>query len=121
MGLLNGSHMRPIWKTHIWDNPYGTHAEPGCTPHMGSSYGTPIGMFTLNCCSHVTKSGFLSTWLICYYLTIDLKYAYSVKQFQLDFFIYFRLDYVHCASRLAQEKFGIKDPDYYDLDSKYAL
>ncbi|KAL4227394.1 hypothetical protein ACF0H5_012837 [Mactra antiquata] len=28
----------------------------------------------------------------------------------------FRLDYVHCASRLAQEKFRIKDPDYYDLE-----
>ncbi|KAH3835621.1 hypothetical protein DPMN_108977, partial [Dreissena polymorpha] len=28
----------------------------------------------------------------------------------------FRLDYGHCASRLAQEKFKIKDPDYYDLE-----
>lgn len=28
----------------------------------------------------------------------------------------FRLDYVHCASRLAQEKFRIKDPDYYDME-----
>ncbi|XP_052794329.1 uncharacterized protein LOC128227643 isoform X3 [Mya arenaria] len=28
----------------------------------------------------------------------------------------FRLDYVHCASRLAQEKFRIKDPDYYDFE-----
>nr|AAY86556.1 chitin synthase [Atrina rigida] len=28
----------------------------------------------------------------------------------------FRLDYVHCASRLAQEKFRIHDPDYYDLE-----
>lgn len=28
----------------------------------------------------------------------------------------FRLDYVHCASRLAQEKFKIKDPDYYDFE-----
>ena len=25
--------------------PYGTHAEPGCTPHMGGPYGTHIGMF----------------------------------------------------------------------------
>ncbi|KAJ8304449.1 hypothetical protein KUTeg_018032 [Tegillarca granosa] len=28
----------------------------------------------------------------------------------------FRLDYVHCASRLAQEKFRVRDPDYYDLE-----
>ncbi|XP_076443597.1 chitin synthase chs-2-like [Babylonia areolata] len=28
----------------------------------------------------------------------------------------FRLDYVHCASKLAQDKFDIKDPDYYDLE-----
>ncbi|XP_021346055.1 uncharacterized protein LOC110445656 [Mizuhopecten yessoensis] len=28
----------------------------------------------------------------------------------------FRLDYVHCASRLAQEKFRIRDPDYFDLE-----
>ncbi|XP_060554144.1 uncharacterized protein LOC132715175 isoform X2 [Ruditapes philippinarum] len=28
----------------------------------------------------------------------------------------FRLDYNHCASRLAQEKFKIKDPDYYDFE-----
>ncbi|XP_034323514.2 chitin synthase chs-2 [Magallana gigas] len=27
----------------------------------------------------------------------------------------FRLDYVHCASKLAQEKFKIHDPDFYDL------
>ena len=37
--------MGPIWATHIWANPYGTHAEPDCTPHMGSPYGTHIGMF----------------------------------------------------------------------------
>ena len=36
--------MGPIWATRIWPNPYGTHAEPGCTPHMGSPYGTHIGM-----------------------------------------------------------------------------
>ncbi|KAL3866223.1 hypothetical protein ACJMK2_043545 [Sinanodonta woodiana] len=28
----------------------------------------------------------------------------------------FRLDYGHCASRLAQDKFGIKDPDFYELE-----
>lgn len=28
----------------------------------------------------------------------------------------FRLDYVHCASKLAQEKFRIHDPDFYDLE-----
>lgn len=28
----------------------------------------------------------------------------------------FRLDYNHCASRLAQEKFRIKDPDFYDFE-----
>lgn len=33
---------------------------------------------------------------------------------------FLRLDYVHCASRLAQEKFRIKDPDYYDLESMYS-
>ena len=37
--------MGPIWAICIWANPYGTHAEPGCTPHMGSPYGTHIGMF----------------------------------------------------------------------------
>ena len=45
MGLLYETHMGPIWATCIWANPYGTHAEPGCTPHMGSQYGTHIGMF----------------------------------------------------------------------------
>ena len=35
MGLLYGTHMGPIWATRIWANPYGTHAEPGCTFHMG--------------------------------------------------------------------------------------
>ena len=43
MGLLYGTHMGPIWATRIWANPYGTHAEPVCTPHMGSPYGTHIG------------------------------------------------------------------------------
>ena len=38
-------YMGPIWVTRIWANPYGTHAEPGCTPHMGSPYGTHTGMF----------------------------------------------------------------------------
>ena len=38
-------YMGPICATRIWANPYGTHAEPGCTPHMGSPYGTHIGMF----------------------------------------------------------------------------
>ncbi|XP_052098286.1 uncharacterized protein LOC127733063 [Mytilus californianus] len=28
----------------------------------------------------------------------------------------FRLDYVHCASKLAQDKFRIKDPDFFDLE-----
>nr|KAG5697370.1 hypothetical protein BaRGS_004096 [Batillaria attramentaria] len=28
----------------------------------------------------------------------------------------FRLDYVHCASKLAQDKFRIRDPDYFDLE-----
>ena len=37
--------MGPIWATRIWANPYGTNAKPGCTPHMGSPYGTHIGMF----------------------------------------------------------------------------
>ena len=37
--------MGPIWATRIWANPYGTHAKPGCTPHMVSPYGTHIGMF----------------------------------------------------------------------------
>ena len=34
-GAVIGSNMGPIWATRIWDNPYGTHAETGCTPHMG--------------------------------------------------------------------------------------
>ena len=37
--------MGPIWAARIWANPYGTHAEPGCTYHMGSPYGIHIGMF----------------------------------------------------------------------------
>ena len=36
--------MGPIWATHISANPYGTHAEPDSTPHMGSPYGTHNGM-----------------------------------------------------------------------------
>ena len=42
---LWGCYEGPIWATHIWYNPYGTHAEPGCTPHMGRPYGTHICMF----------------------------------------------------------------------------
>ena len=45
MGLFYGTHMGPIWATGIWASPYGTHVEPGFTPHMGSPYGTHIGMF----------------------------------------------------------------------------
>ena len=37
--------MGPIWATHMWANAYGTHVEPGCTPYIGSPYGTHIGMF----------------------------------------------------------------------------
>ena len=37
--------MGPIWADRIWANPYKTHVEPGCTPHMGSPYGILIGMF----------------------------------------------------------------------------
>ena len=37
--------MGPIWATCIWDNQYGTHVEPDCTPHMGGPYGTHICMF----------------------------------------------------------------------------
>ena len=28
--------MGPIWATRLWANPYGTHVEPSCTPHMGA-------------------------------------------------------------------------------------
>ena len=35
----------PYGQPHIWDSPYGTHAEPSCTPHMGGPYGTRICMF----------------------------------------------------------------------------
>ncbi|XP_048256022.1 uncharacterized protein LOC124134072 [Haliotis rufescens] len=28
----------------------------------------------------------------------------------------FRLDYMHCASKLAQQQFHIRDPDYFDLE-----
>ena len=45
MGLVYETHTGPIWATRIWANPYGTHAEPGCTPHIGNPYGTHIGMF----------------------------------------------------------------------------
>ena len=38
MGLLYGTHTGPIWATCKWAFPNGTHAEPGCTPHMGSPY-----------------------------------------------------------------------------------
>ena len=40
--------MGPIWATRIWDNPYGTHAEPGCTPHMGPIYACLLGWYQLN-------------------------------------------------------------------------
>ena len=45
MGLLYGTHMGPIRATRILANPYGTHAKPSCTPHMGRPYGTHIDMF----------------------------------------------------------------------------
>ena len=35
--------MGPIWATRIWANPYGTHAEPGCTPHMGPIWVAHMG------------------------------------------------------------------------------
>ena len=35
--------MGPIWATGIWANPYGTHAEPGCTPHMGPIWVAHMG------------------------------------------------------------------------------
>ena len=41
--------MGPIWATRIWANPYGAHAEPGCTPYMSSPYGAHIGMFAGGC------------------------------------------------------------------------
>ena len=43
MGLLYGTHMGPIWATRIWANPYGTHAKPGCTPHMGPIWVAHMG------------------------------------------------------------------------------
>ena len=36
-----GTHLA----NRIWANPYGTHREPGCTPHMSSPYGIHICMF----------------------------------------------------------------------------
>ena len=50
--------MGPIWATLKWANPYGTHAEPGGTPHMGSPYGTHIGMFAgiYTCCYNILLS-----------------------------------------------------------------
>ena len=38
---LWGCYMGPIWATRIWDNPYGTHAEPGW--HMGIIYACSHG------------------------------------------------------------------------------
>ena len=35
--------MGPIWATRIWANPYGTHAKPGCTPHMGPIWVAHMG------------------------------------------------------------------------------
>ena len=35
--------MGPIWATRIWANPLGTHAEPGCTPHMGPIWVAHMG------------------------------------------------------------------------------
>ena len=43
MGLLYGTHMGPIWATHIWAYPYKTHAVPGCTPHMGPIWVAHMG------------------------------------------------------------------------------
>ena len=45
MGLLCGTHIGSIRATLIWDNPYGTQAEPGCTPHMDSPYKNHTYMF----------------------------------------------------------------------------
>ena len=43
MGLLCGTHMGPIWTARIWDNPYVTHVEPGCTPNMGPIWVAHVG------------------------------------------------------------------------------
>ena len=48
MGLFYGTHMGPIWATRIWANPYGTHAERGCTPHMGLIWVAHMG--PINAC-----------------------------------------------------------------------
>ena len=68
MGPLCCTHMGPIWANRIWDNPYGTHAETGCTPHirfhMGSPYGTHICMFSESNPPHTPKKVFQSVfWL----------------------------------------------------------
>ena len=52
--------MGPIWATRIWANPYGTHAEPGCTAHMGSRYGTHIGIRLLVMKKFVTSKIFIT-------------------------------------------------------------
>ena len=36
-------YMGPIWATRIWANPYGTHAEPGCTPCMAPIWVAHMG------------------------------------------------------------------------------
>ena len=57
-------YMGPIWATCTWANPYGTHAKHGCTPHMGSPYGTHIGMF----------AGSPSIWYICHMTMFKKKF-----------------------------------------------
>ena len=43
VNFLYGAVMSdPSGQPYIWESLYGTHAEPGCTPHMGGPYGTHI-------------------------------------------------------------------------------
>lgn len=61
------------------------------------------------------------------YIRIEFPFSASLHSYSNFVFkewalhtinVYFRLDYVHCASKLAQEKFRIHDPDFYDLECK---
>ena len=81
MGLLFWTHMGPIWATHIWASPYGTHMEPGCTSHMGSPYRTHICMFAVTIIFFSLSHTFISHYpLFTFILTHLVQNTHSRQQ-----------------------------------------
>ena len=63
--------MGPLWTTRTWANPYGTHVEPGRTPHMGPIWVAEMG--TIKACSF-----FLSFFLSLYTARPSFDYYQQV-------------------------------------------